>query len=241
MPSRTRTPRRCQLLACALIAALAASARAAPGDPAPPDPTHGDYFGAFWGIELRGGLALRTADDPVATIPDLGVGLRVATLVSLIDLELGVETAGLTRAGHTIRRTSIAGELRLHPLFIRFLQGDLASQIMGSIHLALGLGLEVMATAPDDDAPPAAPDDDTRLALGIRLGLGVEAPLTDTARAPWSLWLGLAWRMTITCFSGAPAGLGPWDQHALWLSLSLRFHDITFARIPRPPELRDDD
>ncbi|MCC6621226.1 MAG: hypothetical protein IT385_08225 [Deltaproteobacteria bacterium] len=238
--------RRASTIAGALLAALVASARAeptaSPGAEPAPEATHGDYFGAFWGVELRGGVALRSADDTITPIPDLGFGLRVATLVSLVDVELGVETRGLVRERHDVRRTSIAGELRLHPMFIRLLQGDLASQIMGSLHLALGLGLEIMATSPDGDRPPPVdPDDATRFALGLRVGLGVEAPLTDTARAPWSLWLGLAWRMTVTGFSGAPRGLGDWDQHTLWLSLSLRFHDITFMRVPRPPELRDDD
>lgn len=198
-----------------------------------PPPSHGDYFGAFVALELRGGPAWRASDDDGA-YPDLGVGVRVATLVSLVDLELGVDTAGLTRRDHTLRRTSIVGLLRLHPLFIRLLQGDTLSLLMASIHLAFGPALEVLSV----DGPR---QDDTHAAFGFHVGAGAELPLTDTAARPWSIWLGLAWRMTITGFGDAPPGLRDMDQHALFLSLSLRLHGVDFMRFPRPPELRDDE
>lgn len=201
----------------------------------PEDETaHGDYMGAFWGFELRGGTAFRSTDAPVRVIPDVGLGVRVATVVSLVDFELGVETFGLERRGYDLRRTSIVGDLRLHPLFIRYLQGTFEALVLASIHLSLGIGLETLATdGPDQDA--------THFAPGFRWGLGVEAPLTDPARAGVSLWIGLGYRMTFTGFGGAPRGLRDMDQHAAWLSLSLRFHDIDFLRLPRPPELRDDE
>ena len=198
------------------------------------DPTHGDYMGAFWGLELRGGIALRGADDELTPIGAMGVGVRIATLVSLVDFELATETMGFSRGDYDLRATSIAGELRLHPLFIRLLQGNTASLVLASIHLALGAGLEVLST----DGPA---QDATHYAFGFRWGLGAEVPLTRPSAASWSLWLGLGWRMTITGFGGAPPGLRDLDRHAVWLSLSLRFHDIDFMRFPRPPELRDDE
>ena len=102
--------------------------------------THGDYMGAFWGVELRGGIALRGGDDELTPIGAMGLGLRIATLVSLIDFELGSETMGFSRRAHDLRLTSIAGELRVHPLFIRLLQGNTGSLVLASIHLALGAG-----------------------------------------------------------------------------------------------------
>lgn len=237
-------------LAMAGLAVLGALTGAAIGAPAraevdPADKDHGDWFGAFWGVELRGGLASRLADPTLQPIGEVGLGLRAATLMSLVDAELGVDTMGMTRtagrgagsddrADHDLRLTSIGLELRLHPLFIRYLQGDTTSLILASIHLSLGGACELLSVS-------GPFQDDTDVAFGFRFGLGVEVPLTRVNRAPWSLWLGLAWRMTVVGFSDAPGGVRDWDRQVAWLSVSFRWHDIDFARLPHPPELRDRD
>ncbi|MFO0748900.1 MAG: hypothetical protein U1F43_25025 [Myxococcota bacterium] len=236
-------------LALAAMAGASAAARAEAPEPAgAPDASEAPrspWFGAFWGIELRGGVASRAADATLRPIPDLGLGLRVATLMSLVDAELGVDTLAMTRRGgpvgtggaraeHDLRLTSIGLELRLHPMFIRYLEGGTLANVMASIHLALGGALELLSVAgPAQDA--------TQLGFGLRFGLGFEVPLTRPSAAPWSLWLGVSWRMTVAGFSDAPSSLRDMDRQVAWLSLSFKWHDIDFARFPHPPELRDGD
>lgn len=217
------------------------------GTPVPDDSTAADqddyglYHGAFWGFELRGGVVLRDEDPALDPLIPFGVGLRAATLLSLVDAELGIETFGGTRpAGpsgartdHDLRRTSFLGELRLHPLFMRALEGDLSARLLAGLHLSLGGAIELLYVG-------GQLQDETHLTFGIRVGLGAELPLTDPSARDWSLWIGFAWRLTKVGFDDAPRGLGDMDQHALWLSLSLRFHGVDFARIPKPGELNDD-
>jgi len=225
---------------CALVLGLLAvhAPRAAAAEPR----TYGDYDGAFWGFEARAGAVFRTDDPGLEPIAGLGLGLRAATLLSLIDVELGLETFAATRlAGpegdktdHDLRRTSVIGEARLHPLFVRALEGGFGARLLASIHVSLGGALELMWVG-------GKAQDQTNVGVGVRVGVGAEVPLTDPSARSWSLWLGAAWRLTVVGFSAAPRGLGDMDQQGVWLSLSLRFHGVDFARIPKPPELNDDD
>ncbi len=195
--------------------------------------SHSKWMGAYWGIELKTGLSLR-AEDPQ---PSFGLGLRVATLVSLIDLELfGVVTPLADR----YTRTAMGLDLRLHPLFIRMLRRDFGSRVLAGLHVALGVGADVLS-ADTKSVSTGADESSTHVAFAFAFGVGADFPITNPSRNDPSLWLGVGWRMRFVGFSDAPAGLRDMDEHVVLLQLGLRFHDIGFMRIPKPTELDDRD
>lgn len=204
----------------------------------------GRWQGTSWGFELRSGASFRARDEAITPAPILGLGLRVCTLLTLIDAELFTTTAGLSRttdAGrYDLRRTSVGLDLRLHPLFVRHLQGGFGDRLAAGLHLAIGVGLDLLSTkgrGPD----PINPIDRTDPGFAFAIGAGADVPLTEPNLRPWSLWLGVGWRMRFAGFpSGAP-GLRDMDEHQLLVALGLRFHDLTFAHLPPPPELDDRD
>lgn len=227
-------------LALAGTLGLAPSARATPTDS---DTPRGRWQGTSWGFELRGGMGLRLADDTVWPAPVLGLGFRVSTLLTLVDAEVFAQTQAFSRtvaAGDfDLRRTSLGLELRLHPLFIRNLQGDFGSRALAGIHIAVHGAAEVLSVR--GTSPAAASVDRTDLSLAIGVGLGVDLPLTDPEAGPSSLWLGLGWRFRVVGFPHAPRGLGDMDEQTFVLSLGLRFHDVSAVPLPKPPELDDRD
>lgn len=225
----------------ALLAALAVSATSAT---AHADEVGGRWQGASWGFELRSGASLRAQDEPIAPAPLLGLGLRVCTLLTLLDAEVFATTAGFSRtteAGHyDLRRTSIGLDLRLHPLFIRHLQGTFGDRLAAGLHLAIGIGLDLLSTA-GGDPDRAAPIDRTDPGFAFAIGAGADVPLTEPNLRSWSLWLGVGWRLRFAGFPKGAPGLRDMDEHQLLIALGLRFHDLTFAHIPPPPELDDVD
>lgn len=186
---------------------------------------HSRWMGAFWGIELKGSLDLRLKDGDAGG--GLGVGLRAATLMSLIDAELSVLVSPFD---DDLTRTRVGLEARLHPLFVRMLQRDFGSRVLAGLHVAVGAGADHLDWGDGDEA-----------AFAFAFGFGGDIPLTNPARSEPSLWLGLGWRMRFAGFDHAPRGLRDGDEHQVILQLGLRFHDIGFMRLPRPPELDDRD
>lgn len=239
--SPSRPPR---VLAAALAFALAlalATREARPvraESPAPGSTTgHSRWMGAYWGLELKTGLSIRTTDGELDLEPAVGLGARIATLMSLVDLEL---SALVTPLDERYTRTAIGLDLRLHPLFVRMLHADFGSRVLAGLHLAVGGGVDLLSAPP----PPALGGDasaSTKAAFAFSFGLGADIPLTNPARNDPSLWLGIGWRMRFVGFESAPPGLRDMDEHLVVLQLGLRFHDIGFARIPKPPELDDRD
>ncbi len=198
----------------------------------------GRWQGTSWGFELRSGLSFRARDEAITPAPILGVGFRVCTLLQLVDAELFMQTMAFDRevaAGdHALRRTSIGVDLRLHPLFIRHLQGGFGDRLAASLHLAIGAGVDVLSTV-------GPGRDRTDVAFAIALGLGSEVPLTEPSARPWSVWLGLGWRVRFVGFPDGAPGLRDMDEHQLLVNLSVRFHDLTGVRWAVPPELDDAD
>lgn len=179
-------------------------------------------------------MALRVDGGPgEGPGPALGVSLRAATLMSLLDVELSLLHARYeaTTAGARLEvaHTSVALELHLHPLFMSHLQNDGWGFFLGAIHLTLGGALELVAGPGEVQA-----------AAGLLVGAGVDIPLGDVLR-DWGLWLGVDYRFRLCRPEGWGPGLGDFDEHVVLLSIGYRNNDIGFARIPRPPELDDRD
>ncbi len=246
--------------ACLLGAAISSGSALAiddppsgPADPIPEDEedyiegqpgetAHTDWMGAFWGLELRGGAYLRADDRRPAPSPTFGFGLRAATLLTLLDVELYGQTTPFTPETDEpfdLWRTSLGAELKLHPLFLRALHANLGAQALAGIHLALGIGCDLLTV----DAHPGAVgvNEGTHATFSFAFGLGGEIPIASLATGGPSLWIGLGWRMRFADFQGVPRGFHDMDSHEVLLGLGLRFHNIGFMRLPRPPELRDQD
>lgn len=235
-----RVPRAIPLLAV-VVASTAARA----------EPTEGRWQGTSWGFELRTGAGFRVADETLAPAPLIGVGVRLCTLLTLIDAELFGQTEGFTRrsdaftsaaAGdvYDLRRTSLGLDLRLHPLFMRHLQGRLGDRVMAGLHLALGAGVDLLSVR-GGHASLGTDLDRTDASFAFGIGAGVDVPLTEPNDRPWSLWLDLGWRLRFSGFGDSAPGLRDQDEHVLLLQLGVRFHDLTGVRVPVPPELDDVD
>ena len=205
------------------------------------EPT-GRWQGTSWGFELRTGAGFRVQDDSLMPAPIVGAGFRVCTLLTLIDAELYAMTAGSSRTtdggDYDLRRTSIGIDLRLHPMFMRHLQGSFGDRLMAGIHLAFGAGADVLSTA---GGAGTAARDRTDVGFAFGVGLGVDVPLTAPDDATYSLWLGLGWRMRFVGFGAGAPGLRDMDEHVALINLGVRFHDLTGLRIAPPPELDDVD
>ncbi len=203
------------------------------------EPTsHGNYLGAFTGLEVKAGLS-HLGIDPLQArsvsprlLPLVAISGRVANLMSLIDLDLSVGFAGapVEVAGESVDllHTRFGLEARVHPFFTSHLQG---SWVRAGLHVALGIGADLLSTAPGG----------TKAAFALSWGFGMDIPLSDMQTADPSVWLGIGYRMRFVGFDGVRAGLGDRDGHDVFMALSVRWHGVDFARIPRPPELHDRD
>jgi len=205
----------------------------------------GYYVGAFYGLELKTGVAVLGSDptrdrSPLNGIrPLIAISARVATLMSLLDFDLSVAFAalgGTTAVGREeTLHTRIGVEMRLHPFFLSHLQGN---WLKSGVYLAFGGGLDLLSSSPEGGLPGKSRTD---AGVAIAWGFGLDVPLSAMNTADPSVWLGLGYRMRFVGFPGAPPGLGDRDGHDLFVNLSVRWHGLDFARVPRPPELNDAD
>lgn len=242
MTSRARCQR-----AFAAVAAVAAVAVAvgAPspawadggslGSPADDPPAL--YQGAFWAVQLHAGVVWRQDGGPgERPAPILGLSARIATLMSLLDVQLTWLTAAweATADDHPpthVRRHSVGLALHLHPFFMRHLGNDNLAFWLGGIYLSLGGDLDLTGL----DGPGL---DRLEPGFGFHIGAGTDIPLGDVVDG-WGIWLGLSYRLKfLGAHSDAP-GLGDFDEHALLITLAYRNNDIGFARFPKPQELDD--
>jgi hypothetical protein len=208
-----------------------------------PARAQGDWHGAWVGLELRGGLFVPGIDPSQGgrthPIPRglAGVSARVSTLMALLDVDLGVSVREAGRPDP--RGTSAAGvsttallEVRGHPYFLRHLRGD---WLLGGLYVSLGVGAELVSWRSEAGGLRHAGG------FALAVGGGGDMPLGDPGEGGPSTWLGLGYRMRFAGVDGAPRRLGDRDGHEAWLAVSLRWHGVDFARVPRPGELDDRD
>jgi len=229
------------LVRLARLVALACVVSTAGVAHADDEPT-GQWQGTSWGFELRAGAGFRSDDDTLTPAPLVGLGFRVATLLTLVDAELFATTEGFSRASasgrYDFRRTSIGVDLRLHPLFIRTVQGRFVDRIAAGVHLVLGAGADVFSI---DGGRNDVRRDATEARFAFAIGLGVDVPLTEPNDHPWSLWLGLGWRLRFVGFPVSAPGLRDMNEHQALVTFGVRFHDLSGIALPVPPELDDVD
>ena len=226
-------------------AAAPASASAAAPAPAPHRPPR--YQGAFFAAQAHAGLAMRLKPgDGEWPGPVVGLSGRVASVVSLADVLLGIYGTRLrptsSRQGTapgprpTLLRLTLTAEARLHPLFTQILQGTPLDLWLSGLYLSLGLDLDVSwLTASERSAHGVA--------VGGHVGVGMSWPLTNPDDGA-SLWLGLGYQVALKHTPSALrrlAPLGDLDEHALILTLGWRDNRISSFYVPRPTELDDRD
>ncbi len=226
----------CQILVTALAAvALAAPLAQAqePDEPAQRKP----YFGGYWGLQAHTGLVVRAdAAEGDTPGPALGVSARLASILSLADVQARLlastydATASDGRVA-AVTRLSVGPEIKGHPLFIVLLRGDWLALLLSSFYVSGGADLDVVSV----DADGAGR---TRVGLGLHLGAGLDLPLTDRHR-PQGLWLGAAYQLKLLTLDTGVPGVSDFTEHTALLTLGWRWHDLSWARVPRPGELQD--
>lgn len=131
----------------------------------------------------------------------------------------------------TIQRHSLSSSVNLHPLFLRILHNNWAWYVLSGWYLQIGGGLEITLM---EGSALAEPRDD--VALSIHLGTGLDIPLHDPN--DWGgFWIGFNYRYKLVFMSPGIGGHEDLDAHQLLFSVSYRYNNLSFARIPRPPEL----
>ncbi|MGM0574563.1 MAG: hypothetical protein ACQEXJ_02345 [Myxococcota bacterium] len=195
------------------------------------------YQGGFWAVQAHAGVLGRVEAGPDETVgPALGASLRLASILSIADVQatlLGGGYRTTSRAGGEVgvRRWSVGGELHVHPLFLAHLYNTRPWFVLAGLYVSAGLDLDVTHLA------PARGDTRRELDLGWHLGAGADVPLTDP-HAGSGVWLGLAFRQKFLSVASGPLGLGDFDERVFLLTLAWRDNDLSFARVPRPDELR---
>ncbi len=230
-PKGTRRSALCQTL-CVLAIALAPTlARGSTEGTA----TEGGprYNGGFWGLQLHLGVTSRVDADLGEGIgPVLGVSGRIATLMSLVDVQVGVRAGTYDGPeGASVSRWSATAELHAHPMFLRHLYGSNRWYWLAGLHVSFGAGLEVVGvTAPGID--------ETLPGFGWQIGAGTDIPVGEVDDG-WGLWLGVDYTLKFLAVHSAAPRLDDFDEHVLVFTLAYRNNDIGFAQVPRPPELDD--
>ncbi len=222
-----------------LLAFGAGSALAHEGDEDEPHHDH-SYQGAYWAPEVALGFRYRLhAADADSPSPLVAIGGRVATLMSLIDVRAEAAWSGYSTLRPTgqrlaVSRWSIGPAIRLHPLFVSHLKTSFFDRLKAGLYLEVGISLEYAAAS----VPDAMSQNGQRWGFGWQLGAGLDLPLTSVDET-WSLWVGATYRLRFAGLDTRRDELRNFDAHEALVSLSLRFHDINFARVPKPGELHD--
>ncbi len=202
------------------------------------------YVGAFLGVGVTGGVEIfqdRRWAQPVGWT--FGVHGRVATVLSLIDVQLEYDHGRLSLAVDgqpsdspelQLRRHSFATSVNLHPLFLKILANDWWAFTLSAAYLQLGASAEFSSYHSTDGSSQRA-----ETSLGLHWGAGIDFPLGDVEGAH-ALWLGVMWRWKFLFMEPNLGTSGPneLNSHLLVLSLGYRYNNVNFARLGRPDELR---
>lgn len=223
------------MLRCAIVAVVFVSV--APRGARADDTEVGRFYtGAGVGAAVFAGptvLGDRSWQDRVGWA--VGAYARLSTVMQIVDLQLEYHHDRLdTRADDapvTVRRHSVSQSTNLHPLFLRMLGNNRLWYILGSWYLQVGLSLELTAL----ESPLLGIDRDDK-ALGIHVGTGLDFPLDDPNDGG-AFWLGVLWRYAFIGMNPRIGAHEDLDTHFVLLAVSYRSNDLSFGRVPRPPEL----
>ena len=196
-------------------------------------PTH-FYNGTFLAVEGHATLGLLTNRGGTYEMGFGGeVTGRVSILMHLFDAVSGYRftSYGFTTDGSDVdlQQHSLYAAIRLHPMFMVLLTQSYLSYILSSAYLDVGATLNVT-----DWSTPE--EDDTEWGLGVRIGLGLDFPLT-IPDGDGSLWFGVGYeRSFLNKLENRNAPIRDINEHIFQARLSYRFHNLRFGHTPRPDE-----
>ena len=203
-------------------------ATAGPPKKTPSANTH--YQGAFWSVQAQVGIV--AGGGASSTGPALGASFRIASILSLADVELGVLAAryALPDAGTDleVERMSIGLTAHVHPLFLLMLRNTRFWYWVAGLHISLGVDLELTGTGRGSEA-------DLQVDAGWRLGAGTDIPLTDPKRG-WSLWLSVDYRYRFLTVESPHTARTNFNEHVVLFTLGYRNNNIFGVRVPIPTE-----
>ena len=217
-----------RVMSCLLLfgAAIAQGHAAEQSDPAPPG-----YQGAYWAIQGHLGTTTGLSSETgIEGGPSFGLSLRLASIVSIADVQLTVlgstYAATLDGSRQDVLRMSLGTEAHLHPFFLLTLNDSYVETWLAGIYLSLGVDLDLTGIG----NAPVEPD------FGWHVGAGTDIPLTSLANGS-SLWLGLGLRLKFLEIQTPSGSDVSFDETTIVLTFGYRDHDINFMRLPRPTEL----
>ncbi len=195
------------------------------------------YQGAYWSLQAHVGLVARmrtkTSESPG---PLLGVSARVATLMSLLDVQAHF-FAGLyeasTRSGVPVAvgRYSLGLEAKLHPFLTTILSNSTFFYWFAGLYGCGGADLDITTLKARGGSQT------TDVNLGWSVGGGSDFPITDP-NAGWGLWVGVEYKVKFLGVRSRDLALGPFDEHLFMVTVAYRDNDIFGFRVPRPDEVR---
>ncbi|MCB9788760.1 MAG: hypothetical protein H6744_18945, partial [Deltaproteobacteria bacterium] len=195
------------------------------------------YQGAFWAIQAHTGLVMRRDPRPGEGVgAALGGSLRLATVLSLLDIQASVfaaryETRALDDARVRVTRWSLGFEGHLHPLFLGTIYNNRLWYWLAGIYGSFGVDLDLTRLA------VSGPGSLRDRGLAWHLGVGMDVPVTDPNRGA-GFWLGVAFRAKFLDVDSGGLGLGSFNERMITLTFAYRNNNIFFARLPPPTELR---
>lgn len=183
----------------------------------------GGHFGVLFGAgaSLAGGAHSGLASPGL----DLRIGLRAATLLTIVDLEVAWDAA--LRA--TSSRHEMGLQIAAHPGFLYLLDPSVLARLAAGVHLIAGLGVARFATT-DASAVAAVRQSGSRLvhwAPSPSLGAGIDWPMTSLLR-PTGWWLTARWTVAWHGVGTWPAPVDIGDQR-LQLLVGWRRHRQPFV------------
>ena len=195
--------------------------------------TNPRYQGSHWSMEAHGGFATALGSDALLSGgPTFGLSLRIASVLSLADVQLdilgSVQRRKSAKASETVDRGSAGLSARLHPFFLLTLNDSMWETLLAGIYLEIGSSLELTAFQGGS----------IETDLGWRLGFGIDIPLTSL-EGESSVWLGFGFRATFFDLKPPSGHAVPVDAAAILVSVGYRNHDINFTNWPRPSEFSD--
>lgn len=166
-----------------------------------------------------------------------GAHARLATVMQVIDLQLeyAFATHGLRVDGAAVdmRRHSLSSSINLHPLFLRVLGNNRFNYTLAGWYVQTGGSVEFTSL----EGPALGVDRDD-VAFSLHAGTGIDTPLDDPNIGGGGFWLGISWRWKWVFMNPGLGDHEDLDSHLFLVVLSYRRNNLSFARVPRPPELK---
>ena len=188
------------------------------------------YQGAYWSLQGHAGYTMGLEpDQSLEAGPTLGLSLRLASIISLADIQLSALGSSYQATFNTgdedVLRLSLGLQAHLHPFFLLTLNDSYWETWLAGIYISLGADLDLTRIGEASIEPD----------FGWHVGLGTDLPLTSLENES-SFWLGLGLRLKFLDVRSPAGNEINFNETTIYLTVGYRDHDINFVRLPRPTE-----